>query len=109
MFDDMIEISRGRANFSNNNTWSLKITTVKFYRSRKKNLLDQKVPNIQDWWHAPAGPRTELTIKGVYVINYSWYGQIIDPVCKYFDQPIFWKENTSFWVLIFNLVSLTDP
>ena len=28
MFDGMIEISLGRANFSNSNTWSLKITTT---------------------------------------------------------------------------------
>ena len=36
---------------------------------------------MQDYWHAPAPP-TELIIKAVYVINYSWYGQIIDPVCR---------------------------
>ena len=24
---------------------------------------------------------TELTIKGVHLINYRWYDQIIDPVC----------------------------
>ena len=26
---------------------------------------------------------TALTIKGVYVINNSWYGQILAPVCKF--------------------------
>ena len=38
------------------------------------------VPNIQDCLHASAPP-TELNIKSVYVINHSWYRQIIDPVC----------------------------
>ena len=29
-----------------------------------------------------AAPPTELNIKGIYVIKYSFYGQIIDPLCK---------------------------
>ena len=37
----------------------------------------------KDRWQFPA-PATKLVIniKGVYVINYSWYGQIIDPLNK---------------------------
>ena len=48
----------------------------------------KKISNVQDCWHAPAPP-TGLNIKGVYVINYSWYGQIIDPVyIEYFCNDI---------------------
>ena len=51
----------------------------------------KNVPNIQDCWHVPA-PSTVLTIKGVYVINYSLYGQIIDHVCKSYLGVIWCAE-----------------
>ena len=41
----------------------------------------KKFPILQAGWPAPA-PLTPLTIKAVYVVSYSWYGQTSAPVCK---------------------------
>ena len=40
----------------------------------------KKVPNFEIVWPTPATPRA-LTIKSVYEVSYSWYGQIIGSVC----------------------------
>ena len=40
----------------------------------------KKVPNFEIVWPAPATPRV-LTVKGVYEVSYSWYGQIFGSVC----------------------------
>ena len=38
-------------------------------------IFCKKGPNFEIVWPAPATPRA-LTVKGVYEVSYSWYGQI---------------------------------
>ena len=49
---------------------------------------------IQDYWHTPLA--LLQIIKGIYVMNYSWYEQIIDPMCKA-SQIINMEEVTYSW------------
>ena len=45
----------------------------------------RNVPKIQECWLAPVSLRG-LTIKGVYEVSYSCYGQIIERVCTYLSR-----------------------
>ena len=53
-----------------------------------KNVL-----NFEIVWPAPATPRA-LTVKGVYEVSYSWYGQIIGCVCIWIIEcPLFFPQG----------------
>ena len=78
----MVKYIRGRC---------LTIPAIVYYVHKHPALLVynfiKNFPNIQDFWRTLAPP-TELIIKGVYVINYSWYGQTPAPVCTYIFNEI---------------------
>ena len=61
----------------------------------------KKAPNFEIVWPAPATPRA-LTLKGVYEVSYSCYGQINGTVCTYFiNCPYLYRvaeANFSLWI-----------
>ena len=69
-----------RASPKNSFEWKFSKVVLVLVYSFVKN-----VPNIHECWLAPVSLRG-LTIKGVYEVSYNRYGQIIERVCKTWNE-----------------------